>query len=69
VDDEQAHAITAWETSCGDFPDATFVVTAQQQSRLGILSDDTDLATFAGITLYTANQKTISAAKAAGKLI
>ncbi len=68
ADDEQARAAGDWLTSSGDFPDAILVATARRQGLLHILSDDMDLATFSGITLYTANQKTVDAARMAGKL-
>jgi hypothetical protein len=47
---------------------AVMIASARQQSKAHILSDDMDIATFPGITLYTANHKTITAASAAGKL-
>jgi hypothetical protein len=68
ADDELAGAAGEWLTSSGDFPDAILVATARWQGLLHILSDDMDLATFSGIALYTANQKTIDAARIAGKL-
>jgi hypothetical protein len=57
-----------WRYSCGDYPDAVMIASAKQQSKPHLLSDDIDIATFPGITLYTANLKTINAASAAGKL-
>ena len=68
ADDTQNHSMGEWRLSCGDFPDAVMVASAKAQSKPHILSDDIDIATFPGITLYTANLKTINAASAAGKL-
>ncbi len=68
VEDEQTQAQNEWLSSSGDFPDALLVATAKQQGVPHVLSDDMDLATFDSITLYTANQKTIDAARIAGKL-
>ena len=56
-----------WVDSCGDVADAVMVATAKR-AGCGILSDDMDIATFSGITLFTANPKVIFAAKQAGKL-
>ncbi len=67
-DDEHNRSMLEWQSSCGDFPDAVMIASAKQQSRTHILSDDMDIATFAGITLYTANQTSIAAARMAGKL-
>jgi hypothetical protein len=68
AEDEQTEAVNEWQASHGDFPDAVLVATARRQGLTHIVSDDMDLATFAGITLHTANQKTIDAARLAGKL-
>ncbi len=68
VQDEQTQAQNEWLNSSGDYPDAVLVATAKQHGVPFVLSDDMDLATFAGITLYTANPKTIDAARIAGKL-
>lgn len=68
-DDLQKQSSVEWGSSCGDFPDAVMVASAKHQAKPHILSDDMDLATFSGITLYTANLKTINAAAAAGKLL
>jgi hypothetical protein len=67
-DDTHNHSLGEWRPSCGDFPDAVMVASAKQQAKPHILSDDMDIATFPGITLYTANQRAIVAAGAAGKL-
>ena len=67
-EDLQNHSIGEWLPSCGDFPDSVMIASAKQQSKPYILSDDTDIATFPGITVYTANQRTVAAASAAGKL-
>jgi len=68
ADDLQHHSLQEWRMSSGDFSDAIMVASARQAGIPWILSDDMDLATFDGITLYTANHQTIAAASAAGKL-
>jgi len=68
ADDLEKCSMAEWLLSCGDFADAVMIAAAKLQPNANILSDDMDIATFAGITLYTANQKTIAAAAAAGKL-
>jgi hypothetical protein len=62
-------ACSSWLNSLGDFPDAVLVSTAIAQGVANILSDDSDLATFPGITLYTVNRYVITAARAAGRLL
>ena len=58
-----------WCASAGDFGDAVTVAQAKFMLRpLSVLSDDMDLATFDGITLYTANNRVISEAKQFGTL-
>jgi len=57
-----------WQNSSADFPDATLVATALDQGYTSFLSDDADLATFDKITLYTANDRAVTAAGLAGKL-
>lgn len=69
VDDEQNQALLEWGPSCGDFADAVMIASAKRHAKAHILSDDMDIATFPGITLYTANLRTINAAAAAGKLL
>lgn len=66
--DLHAESMIDWQGSCGDFPDAMIIASAKRHSKANILSDDMDIATFPGITLYTANRNTIRAASAAGKL-
>jgi hypothetical protein len=61
--------VAEWLPSCADFADAHLIAATKQQARSDILSDDMDFATFPGITLYTANQRTITAAHSAGKLL
>jgi hypothetical protein len=68
AEDLEKSALVEWRQSCGDFADAVMIASAKQQAKAHILSEDMDVATFAGITLYTANQRTIAAAAAAGKL-
>lgn len=69
--DEQAVslAVREWVTSTADFGDAALVATAKRAGMPRIVSDDSDLVSFGGITLYTANQKALDAAGQAGKLI
>jgi hypothetical protein len=45
------------------------VANAKRAATPFVLSDDKDIATFAGITLYTANRGAINAARDAGKLV
>jgi hypothetical protein len=68
-EDHHQAASQEWQPSHGDFPDAVLVASAKNHSATHILCDDMDLASFAGVTLYTANKKTIDAARAAGKLL
>ncbi|MGL4553401.1 MAG: hypothetical protein ACRC33_19720 [Gemmataceae bacterium] len=63
------HSRAEWGSSAGDFPDAELVATARNSGIGAILSDDVDLITFAGVTVYTANQRAIDSARAAGKLL
>jgi hypothetical protein len=62
-------AVSAWLPSLADFPDTVLIASALNQGVDCILSDDTDFATFPGIRLYTANRRTIAAARTAGKLL
>jgi hypothetical protein len=55
--------------SAGDFGDAALVAAAKRAGMPRIISDDADLITFNGITLYTANQRAIDAASRSGTLI
>jgi hypothetical protein len=68
-EDHQNAAAQEWRPSCGDLPDAALVALARRQGVADVLCDDMDLATFAGVTVYTANRRTIDAARAAGKLL
>src|SRR5262249_5101594 len=68
AEDEHTEAAHEWLNANGDVADAVLVATAKRQGLTHIMSDDVDLATFAGITLHTANQRTIDAARLAGKL-
>jgi hypothetical protein len=65
---EFTDAAQKWEPSLTDFPDATLVATASQQAIYDILSDDQDLVSIEGITVYTANKTAVNAAHAANKL-
>ena len=67
--DEHLAAMTEWRSSAGDFADATLVANAKHASIPHILADDIDLLTFDQITVYTANQHALEAARAAGKLV
>ncbi len=67
---EIAQFASEWSNSTGDFGEAVLVANCKMiPSYCHVVSDDADLVTFDGITLYTANQKAITAAKDAGKLI
>ncbi len=59
----------AWQSSAGDYADALMVANACSAGIPHILSDDVDLLTFDGITLYTANTTAIQSARTAGKLV
>jgi hypothetical protein len=68
-DEEHQQSAIEWCSSAGDFRDA--VTVAQSKHMLGaphVLSDDIDLATFGGITLYTANDRIINNASPCGTL-
>ncbi len=69
ADEQHVYSVKDWLPSTGDFPDAVLAASAIKQGIAQILSDDMDLVSFNGITLYTANQKAIDAARAAGRLI
>ncbi|VTT97573.1 Uncharacterized protein OS=Singulisphaera acidiphila (strain ATCC BAA-1392 / DSM 18658 / VKM B-2454 / MOB10) GN=Sinac_4289 PE=4 SV=1 [Gemmataceae bacterium] len=69
ADDLHRESVAEWLSSVGDFPDAVLVAAAKHHGRPHILSDDMDLATFAGVTLYTSNPNAIRIAGAAGKLL
>jgi hypothetical protein len=66
--------IGAWSGTMADLPDAALVGATQAAHRTGavptpaVLSDDKDLATCPGITLYTANREVIDAARALKRL-
>jgi hypothetical protein len=66
---QHSQADSVWLSSLADFPDAVLVASALNQGVDCILSDDTDFATFPSITLYTANRRTIAAARTAGRLV
>jgi hypothetical protein len=52
-----------------DVSDALVVANAKYASIPHILTDDVDFLTVEGITVYTANNRAIEAATAAGELI
>jgi hypothetical protein len=58
---EQADSFAEWLASAGDAADAAMVANAKMAGIPHILSDDRDLMTFAGVTLYTANIRAINA--------
>lgn len=58
-----------WQSSLTDFNDAAMVANANYGSIPHILTDDIDLVTIAGIRVYTANDRAIRAATAAGTLV
>lgn len=68
-DQEYDKSVAEWCSSAGDFGDAVTVAQAKLMVRpLSVLSDDKDLATFDGITLYTANNRIIREATQNGTL-
>jgi predicted nucleic acid-binding protein len=62
-------ATQTWRSSFADACDAVLVANAKYASIPHILTDDADLATIDGMTVYTANKRLIEAARTAGKLI
>jgi predicted nucleic acid-binding protein len=69
AEEELTRAVEEWASSAGDFTDALLVGAAKFADITDILSDDVDLVTFEGITVYTANRNSIDAADVAGKLL
>jgi len=67
-DREVDATIPVWKQSMTDWADAVFVAQAQFGSQTSVLSDDADLVTVNGITVYTANNAAIDAAQKAGTL-
>jgi hypothetical protein len=68
-DQEYECAMAEWRSSAGDFGDAVTVAQSKLMLRAPyLLSDDVDLATFDGITLFTANNRIISDAAQSGAL-
>jgi predicted nucleic acid-binding protein len=61
--------LVQWVPSAADFGDAALVASAKRMGMTHIISDDADLISFDGITVYTANRKAIDAAVLAGKLV
>lgn len=62
-------ALKEWLPSSCDFSDALLVAAAKRAGIPRIISDDADLLSFEGITVYTANQNAIAAASSATKLV
>jgi predicted nucleic acid-binding protein len=62
-------AIREWVLSAADFADADLVASAKGAGIRNIVSDDADLISFEGITVYTANQNAVESAQIAGKLL
>lgn len=58
-----------WLDSFSDVTDATLAANAKYGSVPHIVSDDCDLITLDGVTVYTANRSAVQAAEAAGKLV
>ena len=58
-----------WTQCNADFGDAVLVAAAKRQGIRDICSDDGDLITCPGITVYTANNDAIATARLAGKLL
>lgn len=68
-DEEYDRTVIEWCPSAGDFGDAVTVAQSKHMLRAPyVLSDDIDMATFSGITLYTANNRIISDASQSGML-
>jgi hypothetical protein len=67
--DAIGQANATWQGSAGDYMDALMVAHAKHSGIPHVLSDDIDLLTFDGITVYTANATAIQAARTAGKLV
>ena len=57
-----------WRSSSTDLGDAMLVAAAQQLNLTALLTDDADLATVEGLTVYTANPQLIQTARQAGRL-
>lgn len=62
-------SVSRWIETAGDFPDGSLVAHAAMAGVSHVLSDDIDLVTFDGITLYTANYRAVQAARAANRLL
>jgi hypothetical protein len=59
----------AWQSALADIGDAAIVSEARRAGLVDIVSDDADLLTFDGITLFTANQQAIDAATQSKRLL
>jgi len=57
-----------WAVTLTDFMDATMIEIARWHGVTDFLSDDADLVTVPGITVYTANASAVRAAQMAGRL-
>lgn len=68
-EDRLQRVFQAWQGSFADANDAVVVANAKYASTPHILTDDADFLTIEGITVYTANNRAIEAATAAGELI
>ena len=64
-----AAAVKEWLPSTSDFSDSILVAAAKRAGIPRIISDDADLISFEGITVYTANRNAIEAASNAGRLV
>jgi hypothetical protein len=56
-------SLSEWKESMSDLPDSSLVALMKRSGVRCILSDDQDLATMDGITLYTANLRAINASR------
>lgn len=59
----------AWAMSLSDYPDSVLVASSRFVALSHVLSDDCDIATHPDLTVYTANKRTVDAARIAGKLL
>ena len=66
---EMNENVAEWLQCTADFGDAVLVAAAKRQGIRDICSDDGDLITCPGITVYTANRDAIGTARQAGKLL
>jgi hypothetical protein len=58
-----------WHSSLADVADSSLIASAKLAGVMHIIGDDQDMASFGGITFYTANRHAIAAAEVAGMLL